>query len=340
MSASLGGGQPSLVDALGALPCLEDATAVGAALRSLVSAGADALPLPGGGRTRDRWRALARVAAHDLALVKLYEGHTDALAIMAELGAGPVPPGSTWATWAAEPPDARVELDGTTGRVGMTGRKAWCSGAGSVTHGLLTAWRGEAGPYLVAVDMASAGVHVASGGWQAVGMDRTASVEVRFDGATGEVIGGVGDYLARPGFWQGGIGVAACWYGGALALAEALKARVRQRPSPHAAAHLGAVDAALTAAGAVLGEAADLIDARPEADAQCLALRARAVVEDTCERVVRHVGRALGAGPYCLDRRFARMAADLPVFVRQSHAERDLEALGEAVARQEQSWTL
>lgn len=338
MSGSLRGGGPSLVDALSALPPLEDAAAVGAAMWSLVDAGLDHLPWPGCGRTRARWRALARVAGHDLALIKLYEGHTDALAIMAELGARPPPPGSTWATWAAEPPDARVELDGADGRVRLTGRKAWCSGAGVVSHGLLTAWRGEDGPFLVAVEMAGARVHVAPGGWCAVGMDRTASVEVRFDEAVGEVIGGAGDYLRRPGFWHGGIGVAACWYGGAITLAEALRARVRRRPDPHAAAHLGAVDVALTAATAALREAADIIDARPEADARRLALRARGVVEETVERVVRHVGRALGAGPYCLDRRFARMAADLPVFVRQSHAERDLEALGRDITKEEQTW--
>jgi hypothetical protein len=39
----------------------------------------------------------------------------------------------------------------------------------------------------------------------------------------------------------------------------------------------------------------------------------------------------LGAGPYCKDRQFARLIADLPVFLRQSHAERDLAALGRQV---------
>jgi hypothetical protein len=34
----------------------------------------------------------------------------------------------------------------------------------------------------------------------------------------------------------------------------------------------------------------------------------------------------------CRNARFARALADLPVFLRQSHAERDLAALGELVA--------
>ena len=47
----------------------------------------DLLPLPGQGHTLQRWQTLARIAGCDLALAKLYEGHTDALAILAECGA-------------------------------------------------------------------------------------------------------------------------------------------------------------------------------------------------------------------------------------------------------------
>ena len=50
-----------------------------------------------------------------------------------------------------------------------------------------------------------------------------------------------------------------------------------------------------------------------------------------------HVGRALGAGPLCLDAVHAQRAADLPVYLRQSHAERDLAGLG-ALAAQDAAW--
>jgi hypothetical protein len=74
------------------------------ALAQLIEAGLDRLPLPGAGRTLERWRLLAEVAAHDLSLVKLFEGHCDALAIQTELGAPAPPAGSRWGTWCAEPP--------------------------------------------------------------------------------------------------------------------------------------------------------------------------------------------------------------------------------------------
>ena len=51
--------------------------AAGLLLR-MISAGLDRLPLPGHGATLLRWQMLAAVAAHDLSLLKLYEGHTDA----------------------------------------------------------------------------------------------------------------------------------------------------------------------------------------------------------------------------------------------------------------------
>jgi len=53
------------------------------------------------------------------------------------------------------------------------------------------------------------------------------------------------------------------------------------------------------------------------------------------------VGRAMGATPFCRDARFARLAADLPVFLRQSHAERDLAELGRLVTAQDDpGWQL
>jgi hypothetical protein len=66
-------------------------------------------------------------------------------------------------------------------------------------------------------------------------------------------------------------------------------------------------------------------------------LRARLAVEAAATEVMHHAGRALGAAPLCRNQRFARAMADLPVFLRQSHAERDLAALGEALLEQARS---
>jgi len=299
----------------------------------LVEAGADQLPMPGLGDTLERWQTLAKVASRDLTLVKLFEGHTDALAILMELGAPVAPPNSRWGTWCAEPPDARVTVhfNEAFGTATLTGTKAWCSGAHVVTHAVVSCWNEHSQPCLAAVALDQLGVTVTNQGWQAVGMTDTQSVNVHFERAVATCIGGPGDYVRRPGFWHGGAGIAACWYGGAQGIADMTRQLAGPKPDAHRLAHLGVIDVALAGAAAVLRETAAWIDSYPHSDAQTPALRARMVVEQAATLVLLHAGRALGATPLCRNARFARAMADLPVFLRQSHAERDLAALGERV---------
>ncbi|WP_054884508.1 acyl-CoA dehydrogenase family protein [Pseudomonas sp. NBRC 111130] len=295
----------------------------------------DLLPLPGQGSTLQRWQTLARVAGCDLALAKLYEGHTDAMAILAECGAAHLVADGIWGVWAAEPPEARAQIVAREGdSVRLAGRKAWCSGALQIDRALITAWAEGDQPQLVAIELSqpSQGLNIES--WQAVGMGTTASIEVTFDNSPGTAIGRPGQYLSRPGFWHGGAGIAACWYGAAEALADYLRAYCRNpHPDVHAQAHLGAVDAALYGARAALRECAQWIDQHPDADASFEVRRTRAQVEQAVDHVINHVGRALGASPFCRNSHFARLSADLPVYLRQSHAERDLAALGQQVAQ-------
>lgn len=339
----------STADLKSALAALDPDLAPAAALQALVRQGLDQLQLPGGGATLERWQALCVVAEHDLSLAKLYEGHTDALAVMSELEPWATPlQGATWGMWAAESPAGRALLDESGGpdQLQLRGCKQWCSGAGQVSHGLLTAWQADGrGPQLVGVDMGQPSVRVSTAGWHAVGMAASASVDIAFDGAVVEKVGIEGAYLSRPGFWQGGAGIAVCWYGGALALAETLQRALAQSPpANHNAfrlAALGKVDVSLRATGALLREAACWIDAYPERDASAMALRVRLAAEGSAKLVLDEVGRTLGATPFCRDARFARMAADLPVYVRQSHAERDFAALGErTVSEGALSWAL
>jgi hypothetical protein len=315
----------------------------GQQLSRLISAGLDRLPLPGRGETLRRWKSLALVAHHDLSLAKLYEGHTDALAILAELG-GHAPANSSWGVWCAEPPGAGVTLRrSATGDFQLSGRKPWCSGAACVSHALVSCRDSAGQPFLAAVAMRQPGVIVTQDGWHAVGMAASGSVDAIFNDAHATPLGDAGAYVQRPGFWHGGAGIAACWYGAAEALADYLHAAARgsNTADPHRLAHLGEVDIALSAAASLLRETARVIDQHPQADAAIPALRARLAVEAAASAVLKHATRALGAGPLCRDAAFARMAADLPVFLRQSHAERDLAALGDMLAKQERGlWSL
>jgi alkylation response protein AidB-like acyl-CoA dehydrogenase len=313
------------------------------ALTRLVRDGHARLPLPGHGATLARWQALAAVGAHDLPLAKMFEGHTDALAILHEATAHVLAdlPQATWGTWCAEPPDARLALLPTQDGHLLRGRKAWCSGAHGVTHAVVSCWDPDGAPMLAAVDLRQRGVRVTDDGWNAVGMRATASVDVWFDDVVATPLAGPGFYVERAGFWHGGAGVAACWFGAATRLADALRERLAERSDPHRLAQLGEVTVALQGCATLIREAAVAIDNAPGANAMRTAMTVRLGVEAAANIVLHAVGRALGAGPLCKDAALAQLYADLPVFMRQSHAERDLEAVGKLVATLEDApWTL
>jgi alkylation response protein AidB-like acyl-CoA dehydrogenase len=305
-------------------------------MREWLASGALDLPLPAGGDTRQRWQRLADLTAVDVTAGRLAEAHADAAAILTELSGAPPAAGQWWGVWAAEAPDAVVTArydDG--GRVLLDGVKAWCSGAALCTHALVTARVDSDERGLFAVDLAEQEVTPLPTTWQNAGMAESDTRPVRFDAAPAIAVGKPGEYLSRPGFWHGAVGVAACWLGGARAVAAPLYRRVAEREDPHAAAHLGAVDAALAAAEATLAAVAADYDADPldhNGSAELLARRARAVVESAVDETLTRTGRALGPGPLAQDAEHARRVADLAIYIRQSHAERDLARLGSLAA--------
>ncbi|MFC8922897.1 acyl-CoA dehydrogenase family protein [Cellulosimicrobium sp. NPDC057127] len=320
-------------------------TDVGATLRWVQDV-TPRLPLPGSGRTDALWSALASVAAMDVAVARMLEPHLDALAILdqvpeppdlAAVGAGP---GSTWGVFAAEGPGVRLDATPADGRWTLTGTKPWCSLAADLSHALVTAWTDD-GRRLFAVDLRPASVEPADGPWVPRGLPQVVSAPVRFDGAPAVPLGAAGWYLERPGFAWGGIGVAACWWGGAVGLARTLwDALGRRVPDQLALAHLGAVDVALTGARATLAEAASAVDDGVTGRASAvLARRVRTAVAVAVEEVQRRCAHALGPGPLTTDESFARRVADLGLYVRQHHAERDEASLGrDLLAAGERPW--
>jgi alkylation response protein AidB-like acyl-CoA dehydrogenase len=311
----------------------------GQAFRAAVDSGRLDLPLPGSGRTQERWAAFADLAAEDLSLARLAEGHADAVAILAELDGPPPLPGSRWGVWAAHPPGPKLEAGRHAGGWRLRGTKRYCSGARSCTHVLVTAAAPD-GKRLFAVPVGM--LAPVPGTWPAVGMAGSDTLDVDFDEVAAQPVGVPGAYVERPGFAHGGAGVAACWYGGARAVGSALLSAAGQRDvGPHALAHLGAVDIALRTVRSALGAAADEIDADPtdlKGVGRLRSLRVKALADAVAGEVMDRVGRALGAGPLCLDEAHSRRVADLTVYVRQHHAERSLAELGTLIAEQGTQW--
>lgn len=305
---------------------------IGGLIGQWLESGALDLPLPGAGATAQRCHRLAELTATDVVAGRLAEAHTDAVAILAEL-TGPEPKSDQlWGVWAAESRDAVLCARDDGKSMTLDGTKEWCSGAGICTHALVTARLDSGERGLFAVELHHDGVRPLPSTWRNTGMAESDTRSVQFSGTPAVGVGEPGDYLSRPGFWHGAVGVSACWLGGARAVAAPLYERAADEcTDAHLLAHLGAVDAALTAAEATVVSAAGEIDADPlnrKGTAELIALRTRAVVETAVDEAIRRTARALGPAPLCQDAQHARRVADLTIYVRQSHAERDLEQLG------------
>lgn len=286
------------------------------------------IPFPGSGDTLSRWELLAAAAAGDLTAARVLEPHVDALAIVHEAGVAASP--GVWGVFAAEAPDTHLAARWNGVEWRLRGVKPWCSLAGRLDRALITA-HADRGRLLLSVDLHSPGVRTRPSRWVARGLHTVETGPVEFDDVPAEAVGDVDWYLHRPGFGWGAMGVAACWTGGATALVETLASALADHPAdPVRAVNLGAADAARFAARCSLHTAAAEVDAGRAVGAAgvLLAARVRAVVHGAAEHIARHVGHALGPTPLAFDEVHARRVADLELYLRQDHGERDLSALG------------
>jgi alkylation response protein AidB-like acyl-CoA dehydrogenase len=315
---------------------------VRAGLTDFVRDSAERLPHPGAGSTWQRFRVLADWSARDLSLGRLVEGHADALSILAEAGVPPRGSGLSYGVWAARAGRGGTVATPVSGGWLLSGVKPYCSGSDWLDRALVTADAPD-GYRLFDISVAEHARSVPPDSWMAVGMADSESETLTFAGPTlpeSAAVGGPDFYLRRPGFWSGAIGVAACWYGGAKGLVDALLAGLGPQSGPHALADTGRAVAIVAGLAAYLEHAAHAIDADPsdqQHQGHRRALSVRQVVHDGCLQVHALVAAAGGAGPLCHDRAQARRAADLFVYLAQHHGGADAAVLGQ-IALEEQRW--
>jgi alkylation response protein AidB-like acyl-CoA dehydrogenase len=227
----------------------------------------------------------------------------------------------------------------------IEGRKAFCSGAGTLQRALVTADAPD-GPRLFDIDVSSAvdesdaTVKVCPESWPAVGMAASDSSSVNFERAMAresEAVGGPHFYTSRPGFWWGAAGVAACWWGGAGALLETvgdyldpeLSGDVELAAYGSALARHRAMTETLRWAASQIDEEAANVDR-----VQRAARVAREVVHVGCMAILEAAAAAGGARPICLDADQSRRSADLYAYLAQHHGGRDAASMGRAFLRE------
>lgn len=299
-------------------------------VRTLYRAGTLSIPLPGSGSTTARLRALHELGRRDLSVARIAEAHTDAIAILAEAHCSPISD-ALYGVWASDGPASRLQVTRMpNGGLRLDGTKQYCSGAPFLDHALVTA-HGEGALWLIAVARSACGMSVESSGWAASAFAATGTSSVHFDNVLlgqSYLIGGPNWYLERVGFWHGALGPAACWAGGAAGLIDTAR-RLGRRDS-HARAQLGALEAAAWGLLAILDQAGAHIDADPagrSGSAQREALIARHLIERACTDILDRFGRATGPQLLAFDPDTVRRYSELTLYIRQCHAERDLESL-------------
>jgi alkylation response protein AidB-like acyl-CoA dehydrogenase len=288
-----------------------------------------AVPLPGHGATADRLRSLMEFARRDLSLGRIIEAHTDAVAILAESGRQAAR--KLYGVWASDGPQSRLTATPLTrGGWRIEGVKQYCSGASLVDAALVTA-HAENGLVLLDVPMNMPGISLLPSTWVTSALSDTTTGPVSFDAVdlpSEATVGGPNWYLQRAGFWHGALGPAACWAGGARFLIDA--ATNSNKKDPHSRAHVGALQAIAWGLDALLAQAALEIDADPSDERQqgrVRALKVRHLIERWCMQVMDHFGRATGPLLLAHDTESVRHYSALTLYLRQCHAERDLETI-------------
>jgi hypothetical protein len=324
--------QPSslLIDRLDRAPVEQP----GAQLISMLHDGELSLPHPGDGDTTRRWATLTGWGRWDLPLARLAEGHVDAVAILRELGGRPHP-GARYGVWAARPGGVGACLVGAARRRRLTGTVRFCSGSRDLDRALVVATEGTEARTTLLVDVAldRSKIRVDDKSWAALGMRASETFDVTFDDlpiADEDVVGPPGGYLERPGFWWGGGGVAAVWLGGAAGVLDDVL-DVLGSVDEHRLAHIGALHTELQAVDALLVRTAEAIDADPSHAHRTAVWTARAAAERVCRSVVDRAPVAAGVTGLVDSPTLSARLADLQIYVRQHHGERDLAALGSVV---------
>lgn len=93
------------------------------------------------------------------------------------------------------------------------------------------------------------------------------------------------------------------------------------------------MDASLWTMGSALAQAARDIEECTESQTMSIALRMRHCVEQGCTDILRRLPRADGPYPLAMDHEVSQQYQELDLYLKQTHGERELEALGHSVSQ-------
>ncbi|KMO40743.1 acyl-CoA dehydrogenase [Methylobacterium variabile] len=285
---------------------------------------------------------LRLVGFGSLALGRLYEGHVNALQLVAHYGTpgqrrslfAEARAGHLFGVWNTEPAAGGLVL-GEDGR--LSGCKTFASGAGRVTRALVTARPpGQAAPLMLVVAL-EPGARADLSAWRAQGMRASATGTVDLTGLRpAAVLGGPDDYHRQPHFSGGAWRFAAVQLGGIEAVFEAWRdhlARTGRGDDPHQLARLGEGAIALEGARLFVARAAGIVaaDALPAERIVAFVNLARLAVERAGLEVLGLAQRSVGLQGFLHGHPLERLSRDLATYLRQPAPDRALTGAAAAI---------
>ncbi|MGU3537942.1 acyl-CoA dehydrogenase family protein [Methylobacterium sp. A54F] len=301
---------------------------------------------------QDLAAVLRLIGSGSLPLGRLYEGHVNALQLVARYGSAPqrerlfadAHGGHLFGVWNTEVPQDGLTLAGDGAVAELSGRKTFASGAGFVTRALVTARRTPDAPPLMLVASLEPGSRADLSPWRAHGMRASATGTVDFTGLSAgpeEILGGPDDYHREPHFSGGAWRFAAVQAGGIEAVYEAWRghlARAGRGADPHQLARLGEGAIAMGTARHWVERAAAVVaaqDLSPERTVAFVNL-ARLAVERAGLDVLQLAQRSVGLQGFLRGHPLERLVRDLSTYLRQPAPDRALTtAAAEILAAEE-----
>jgi alkylation response protein AidB-like acyl-CoA dehydrogenase len=287
---------------------------------------------------------LSEIGRGNLSLGRIYEGHVNALQLIATYGTSSQLARAAqdardgrrmFGVWNTEADDGvRIEPLGA-GRYLLSGAKTFASGASIVARAIVPARLPDGGWQMTLVPMDQVTTRTDPSWWRPIGMYGSASFKVDFTGVEigqDDLLGTPGDYQRQPWLSVGAIRFAAVQLGGAAALFDVARAELRslgRDGDPHQRARFGQIAIAVESGRLWLRGAAPYLDLAfaamrdgqlDEATSERIVAyvnMARTAIERVCLDTIELVERSVGVRGMLAPHPMERLIRDLTIYLRQ-----------------------
>lgn len=303
-------------------------------------------------------QVLSAIGGGDLSLGRLFEGHSNALILVATYGtpeqlaaaAADAHAGMLFGVWNTGHPQP-MRLEDLAGQLTLVGGKTFCSGAAVARRPIITADLPGRGWQMILLRMdapeITKALRIDQESWTPLGMEGSGSYTVDFTGgllAPSDLLGAPGDFYRDPLFRGGAIRFAAVHGGATIRLlrlfAEWLDT-TRRDTDPYQIARLGEIklraqEALLwTERAAAAAERGMSLQADKLAGERMVELAGmmRVAIEHGATATMAIVTPGVGARGLLRPHRFERILRDLTMYLRQPAPDQTLAEIGHAAMR-------